>query len=75
MGKTTGVKPSVLVPLSFSNSKYTTQQMNKISSTAINNPANIRLDEDVLKASRRRLLSSCSEGVFKTSCRRLDEDQ
>ena len=34
-------------------------------------PANIRLDEDVL----RRLSSSSSEDVFKTSSRRLDQDQ
>ena len=30
-------------------------------------PANIRLDEDVLKTSRKRLSSSSSEDVFKTS--------
>ena len=35
-------------------------------------PANIRLDEDVLKTSWRRLSSSSSEDVFKTSSRRLD---
>ena len=33
----------------------------------VNNPANIRLDEDVLKTSWRRLSSSFSEDVFKTS--------
>ena len=36
-------------------------------------PANIRLDEDVLKTSWRRLSSSSSKEVFKTSSRRLDE--
>ena len=39
------------------------------------NPANIRLDEDVLKTSWRRLSSSSSEDVFKASSRRLDQDQ
>ena len=39
------------------------------------NPANIRLDEDVLKTSWRRLSSSSSEDVFKTSSRRLDQDE
>ena len=38
-------------------------------------PANIRLDEDVLKTSRRRLSSSSSEYFFKTSSRRLDQDE
>ena len=38
-------------------------------------PANIRLDEDFLKTSRRRLSSSSSEDVFKTSSRRLDQDE
>ena len=38
-------------------------------------PANIRLDEDVLKTSWRRLSSSSSEDVFKTSSRRLDQDE
>ena len=44
----------------------------------INEPdfrANICLDEDVLKTSRRRLLSSSSEDVFKTSLKRLDQDE
>ena len=40
-----------------------------------NYPANIRLDEDVLKTSWRRLSSSCSEDAFKTSSRRLDQDE
>ena len=35
-------------------------------------PANIRLEEDVLKTSERRLSSSSSEDVSKTSSRRLD---
>ena len=35
--------------------------------TVDTNPANIRLDEDVLKTSWRRLSSSSSEDVFKTS--------
>ena len=39
------------------------------------NPANIRLDEDVLKTSWRRLSSSSSKDVFKTSSRRLGEDE
>ena len=38
-------------------------------------PANICLDEDVLKTSWRCLLSSSSEEVFKTSSRRLDGDE
>ena len=38
-------------------------------------PANIRLDEDVLKTSWRRLSSSSSKDVFKTSSRRLDQDE
>ena len=41
----------------------------------LNNPANIRLDEDVLKTSWRRLSSSSSEDVLKTSSRRLDQDE
>ena len=39
------------------------------------NPANIRLDKDVLKTSWRRLSSLSSKDVFKTSSRRLDEDK
>ena len=39
------------------------------------NPANIRLDEDVLKTSWRRLSSLSSKDVFKTSLRRFDEDE
>ena len=35
------------------------------------NPANIRLDEDVLETSSRRLSSSSSEDVFKTSCKNV----
>ena len=38
-------------------------------------PANIRLDEDVLKTSWRRLSSSSSEDVFTTSSRRLGQDE
>ena len=38
-------------------------------------PANIRLDEDILKTSWRRLSSSSSEDAFKTSSRRLDQDE
>ena len=38
-------------------------------------PANIRLDEDVLKTSWRRLSSSSSEVIFKTSSRCLDQDE
>ena len=38
-------------------------------------PANIRLDEDVLKTSWRRLLSSSSEDVLKMSSRRLHQDE
>ena len=38
-------------------------------------PANIRLDEDVLKTSWRHLSSSSLEDVFKTSSRRLDQDE
>ena len=38
-------------------------------------PANIRLDEYVLKTSWRRFSSSSSEDVFKTSSRRLDPDE
>ena len=47
-------------------------QMSDVTTTV---PANIRLDEDVLKTSRRRLSSSSSKEVFKTSSRRLDEDK
>ena len=36
-------------------------------------PANIRLDEDVLKTSSRLLSSSSSEDVFKTSSRHLQD--
>ena len=39
------------------------------------NPPNIRLDENVLKTSWRRLSSSSSADVFKTSSGRLDQDQ
>ena len=42
---------------------------------ARDNPANIRLDKDILKTSWRRLLSLTSEDVFKTSSRRLNQDQ
>ena len=38
-------------------------------------PANIRLSEETLKMSGRGLLSSSSEDVFKTSSRRLDQDE
>ena len=38
-------------------------------------PANIRLDEDVLKTCWRRLSSSSSEDVFKTSSKRFDQDE
>ena len=38
-------------------------------------PANIRLDEDALKPSSRRISSSSSEYVFKTSSRRLDQGE
>ena len=38
-------------------------------------PANIRLDEDVLKTFWRRLLSWSSEDALKTSLRRLDQDE
>ena len=38
-------------------------------------PANIRLDEDVLKAHLRRPSSSSSEDVFKTSSRRLNQGE
>ena len=38
-------------------------------------PANIRLDEDVLKTSSRLLSSSSSEDVLKASSRRLDQDE
>ena len=38
-------------------------------------PANIRLDEDVLKTSWKRLSSSSLEDVFKTSSRLLDQDE
>ena len=47
-------------------------QMSDVTTTV---PANIRLDEDVLKTSWRRLSSSSSKEVFKTSWRRLDEDK
>ena len=43
--------------------------------SSINLPANIRLDEDVLKTSWRHLWSSSSEDVSKTSSRRLDQDE
>ena len=42
---------------------------------SIHNPANIRLDEDVLMTPWRHLLSSFLEGVFRTFSRRLDQDQ
>ena len=38
-------------------------------------PANIRLDEDILKTSLRRLSSLFSEDIFKKSSRRLDQDK
>ena len=38
-------------------------------------PPNIRLDEDALKMSWRRLSFSSSENVLKTSSRRLDQDE
>ena len=38
-------------------------------------PANIRLDEDVLKTPWIHLSSLFSEDVFKTSSRRLDQDE
>ena len=38
-------------------------------------PVNIHLNEDVLKTSWRRFTSSSSEGVFKTSSRRLDQNK
>ena len=38
-------------------------------------PANVRLDEDVLKTSWRHLTSSSSEDAFKASLRRLDQDE
>ena len=38
-------------------------------------PANIRLSEETLKMSGRGLLCSSSEDVFKTSFRRLDQDE
>ena len=38
-------------------------------------PANIRLDEDVLKTSWKRLSSSSSEDILKTSWRHLDQDE
>ena len=38
-------------------------------------PANIRLSEETLKMSGRGLLFSSSEDVFKTSSRRLDQDE
>ena len=38
-------------------------------------PANICLDEDVLKTSWRRLSSSSLEDVFKMSSRRIDQDE
>ena len=38
-------------------------------------PENIRLDEDVLKTSWRRLSSSSSEHIIKTSSRRLAQDE
>ena len=42
---------------------------------ARDNPANIRLDKDILKTSWRRLSSLTSEHVFKTSSRSLNQDQ
>ena len=39
------------------------------------NPANIHLDEDVLKTSWSRLSSLSSEDVLKTSSKRLDQDE
>ena len=43
--------------------------------TKWNVPANIRLDDDVLKTSWRLPSSSSSEGVLKASSRRLDQDE
>ena len=40
-----------------------------------NYPANNCFGEDVLKTSRRLLLSLPSEGVFKTSSKHLDQDK
>ena len=46
-----------------------------LTSCLTNGPANIRLDEDVLRTSCRRLSSSSSEDAFNTSSRRFDRDE
>ena len=52
------------------------KKLNSLKSNYLTNyPANICLDEDVLKTSWRRLSSSSSEDILKTSSRRLDQDK
>ena len=67
--------PSRWVSPGCSIKSYGTESHMEFCQISTTDPANIRLDEDVLKTSLRRLSSSSSEDVFKTSSRRLDQDE
>ena len=67
--------PSRWVSPGCSIKSYGTESHMEFCQISTTDPANIRLDEDVLKTSLRRLSSSSSEDVFKTSSRRLGQDQ
>ena len=67
--------PSRWVSPGCSIKSYWTESHMEFCQISTTDPANIRLDEDVLKTSLRRLSSSSSEDVFKTSWRRLDQDE
>ena len=67
--------PSRWVSPGCSIKSYGTESHMEFCQISTTDPANIRLDEDVLKTSLRRLSSSSSEDVFKTSWRRLDQDE
>ena len=59
--------PSRWVSPGCSIKSYWTESHMEFCQISTTDPANIRLDEDVLKTSLRRLSSSSSEDVFKTS--------
>ena len=67
--------PSRWVSPGCSIKSYGTESHMEFCQISTADPANIRLDEDVLKTSLRRLSSSSSEDVFKTSSWRLGQDQ
>ena len=67
--------PSRWVSPGCSIKSYGTESHMEFCQISTTDPANIRLDEDVLKTSLRRLSSSSSEDVFKTSSWRLGQDQ